>query len=283
MNTAARMESTGQRDMIQCSRVTYGLLVEAGKQAWLKPRSDAVKAKGKGTMRTFWLHLNTRSRASSLNSGEDAGSTGKLMRNDSMNNLDMHEPANVARRARADARLAARKQARLVDWMCDLFHDHIRQIMATRKRQPSKPANAKYVPRENTTALDEVAEVIFLPQFDEHAEDQKSKKDVDVGPVVMGQLHKYISIIASHYHDNPFHNFEHACHVTMATNKFLKRIVAPDIAAGDNEMASKLHNYTHGINNDPLTQLAIVFSALIHDGEYCSFPKGFSSLFLTPK
>ena len=52
----------------------------------------------------------------------------------------------------------------------------------------------------------------------------------------------------------------------MATNKFLKRIVTPDIAGADGEMASKLHNYTHGINSDPLTLLAIVFSALIHDG-----------------
>ena len=261
------MESTGQRGMIQCSRVTYGLLVEAGKQAWLKPRADAVKAKGKGTMRTFWLQLNTRSRASSFNSGEDTGSTGRLMRCDSVNNLEMNEPSSVLSKAKTEARLAARKQSRLVDWMCDLFHDHIQQILATRKRQPSKPANAKFIPRENTTALDEVAEVIFLPQFDEHAEDLKGKKDVEVGPVVMGQLHKYISTIASHYHDNPFHNFEHACHVTMATNKFLKRIVAPDIAAGDNEMASRVHNYTHGINNDPLTLLAIVFSALIHDGK----------------
>ena len=207
------MESTGQRGMIQCSHVTYGLLVEAGKQAWLKPRADAVKAKGKGTMRTFWLHLNTRtSRNSSLTSGDDAASAGRLIRDDSSNNvLDLNDASSfaaISSRARSDARLASRKQARLVDWMCELFHEHIRQLMANRKRQPSKPANAKYYPKENTTALDEVAEVIFLPQFDEHAsEDFMDKMDVDVGPVVMGQLHKYISIIASQYLDNPFHNF----------------------------------------------------------------------------
>ena len=63
---------------------------------------------------------------------------------------------------------------------------------------------------------------------------------------------------------------EHACHVTMATNKLLMRIVTPEI--GDDEhgddIASKLHAYTHGINSDPLTLMAIVFSALIHDGKY---------------
>jgi len=64
---------------------------------------------------------------------------------------------------------------------------------------------------------------------------------------------------------------EHACHVTMATNKFLKRIVAPDIAFEKEQIgdiASQLHNYTHGINSDPLTLLAIVFSALIHDADH---------------
>ena len=53
----------------------------------------------------------------------------------------------------------------------------------------------------------------------------------------------------------------------MAVNKFLKRIVAPDIGVGDaqGDMASEVHNYTHGINSDPITMLAIVFSALVHD------------------
>ena len=64
-------------------------------------------------------------------------------------------------------------------------------------------------------------------------------------------------------------SIEHACHVTMATNKFLKRIVSPDIAVGEgNNIGSQLYNYTLGINSDPLTILAIVISALIHDGKF---------------
>jgi len=59
--------------------------------------------------------------------------------------------------------------------------------------------------------------------------------------------------------------------VTMSTDKFMKRIVAPDIAfekAKSTEIASELHSYTHGINSDPLSLLAIVFSALIHDVDH---------------
>jgi len=67
----------------------------------------------------------------------------------------------------------------------------------------------------------------------------------------------------------------------MSVNKFLKRIVSPDIEfQGMDDMnyndqdkiarqiASHLHHYTHGINSDPITLFAIVFSALIHDVDH---------------
>ena len=53
----------------------------------------------------------------------------------------------------------------------------------------------------------------------------------------------------------------------MATNKFLKRIVTPDIAAIDvqegtdaKHVAAALHDYTHGIHGDPITLFGLVFS-----------------------
>ena len=58
----------------------------------------------------------------------------------------------------------------------------------------------------------------------------------------------------------------------MCVSKLLKRIVSPDMS--DNELAkmkdnkklaSHLHTYTHGINSDPVTMFAILFSAIIHD------------------
>jgi hypothetical protein len=63
---------------------------------------------------------------------------------------------------------------------------------------------------------------------------------------------------------------EHACHVTMAVDKFMKRIVNPniDVDGDDGNVASHLCDYTHGINSDPLTLFAIIFSALIHDVDH---------------
>lgn len=58
----------------------------------------------------------------------------------------------------------------------------------------------------------------------------------------------------------------------MNVNKLLKRIVSPDLSDDElvkmkdsKKLASRLHTYTHGINSDPITMFAILFSAIIHD------------------
>jgi hypothetical protein len=70
------------------------------------------------------------------------------------------------------------------------------------------------------------------------------------------------------YRDNPFHNYQHACHVQMSMVKLLQRVVSPtEIEYDDNHesVASEAHKYTYGITSDPLTQFAVVICALIHD------------------
>jgi class 3 adenylate cyclase len=63
VNTASRMESTGEKNRIQVSSTTAELLREAGKGHWLLPRDDLVEAKGKGPMQTFWLQCVRRGRS----------------------------------------------------------------------------------------------------------------------------------------------------------------------------------------------------------------------------
>jgi hypothetical protein len=75
--------------------------------------------------------------------------------------------------------------------------------------------------------------------------------------------------------DNPFHNFEHASHVVLSVVKMLGRIVSPkDICKQEDaaELLSALHDYSYGINSDPLTQFSCVFAALIHDLDHQGVP-----------
>jgi hypothetical protein len=70
------MESTGAKNKIQISSITADLLVAGGKEQWIEPRKDAVKAKGKGLMKTFFLTFGERSKLEGdLRSNDGTNST----------------------------------------------------------------------------------------------------------------------------------------------------------------------------------------------------------------
>ena len=55
VNTASRMESTGEPNRIQLSQATAESLIAMGKEGWIRKRQDLVEAKGKGSVQTYWL------------------------------------------------------------------------------------------------------------------------------------------------------------------------------------------------------------------------------------
>mmetsp|Transcript_28086 Transcript_28086/g.51174 ORF Transcript_28086/g.51174 Transcript_28086/m.51174 type:complete len:459 (+) Transcript_28086:297-1673(+) len=79
-------------------------------------------------------------------------------------------------------------------------------------------------------------------------------------------LHEYVTTIASMYRDIPFHNFDHASHVTMSANKLLNRICTP--YEDEDDTAAR----TFGISADPLAQFVAVFSSLVHDVDHRGVP-----------
>jgi hypothetical protein len=247
-----KSNSTGASNKIQISHATAQLIIAADKGHWVKRREDAVEAKGKGWLETYWLVPKPK-KGASVASGHSRSS-------DDPTASDLDESLDEN----------AKKHDRLVDWTCELLLAHINKIVARRQALglPQKPAPVVYTPPEGKTCLDEVTDVIVLPKFDAKAAALGEEHIVDIDSTVSEQLREYVAIIAAAYRDNPFHNFEHACHVTMSVDKFVKRIVSPDLDVNNKYFDSDLHTYTHGINSDPLTLLAIVFSALIHDVDH---------------
>lgn len=276
VNTAARMESTGIRNQIHVSEETARLLTEAGKTYWLTPRKERVQAKGKGELTTFWLfdkHRRIGSVATStvVSSDWSVGSLGSTKVDPSKNEGDQTLAISDGRR-------------RLIDWNVDLFAGLIRKVVARREAQKvvsNEDENVVKIGDEisfdtanNETVLDEVVEIITLPSFDPKLVAlQEDPNSIQLGELVMEQLRYYIFTVSNNYKENPFHNFEHASHVTMSVAKLLSRIVAPDLeitfSGGD---ASTLHDHTYGITSDPLTQFACIFAALIHDVDHQGVP-----------
>ena len=128
------------------------------------------------------------------------------------------------------------------------------------------------------TVMDEVKEIIQLPRFDNEVAKQKEKLDlsaIKLDKAVTDQLRSYVTMLAGLYHENvPFHNFEHASHVTMSVVKLMSRIVAPKSTDGDvdGDADKDLHDHTYGIASDPLTQFSVVLSALMHDVDHVGVP-----------
>jgi class 3 adenylate cyclase len=264
VNTAARMESTGIKGRIQVSSATAEALKKDKKGSWLTPRSDNVVAKGKGVMNTYWLALKKTEQ--SLTSNEDSA-----------------EPDNKVPRGSSRAASAMdQKDARIVKWVCDILVKQIKKVVVVHQRCPF-PAhsnrNVTFQGQDGKICLDEVQQAIRTPDFNtEVAEATLDHYLVEIPEAITNDIRDYVAMIAVSYRSNKFHNFEHACHVTMSVTKLLGRVVSPDITSlqgesvadqrARNQMAAQIHDFTHGLTSDPLASLALVFSGLIHDVDH---------------
>jgi class 3 adenylate cyclase len=281
VNLASRMENTGKKGNIQISPTTADLLEEAGKSAWLTPREDLITAKGKGRIQTYWVAAQSNKRANVMLEGDKTDKANQVASEvptdgDNTNGNDL--TVGVATRFLENQSLSQnRKLQRLVDWQTEILARLLRSIVGQRgKKDVAKFINdpsAVLAKRQGDCVLDEVAEVVKLPDFDEKRNrNQISPHTVELSPAVMTQLRDYVLIICSKYKNNPFHNFEHASHVTMSSSKLLSRIVVPENVnyQRDNkkDIASDLHDFTYGITSDPLTQFAAIFCSLIHDVDH---------------
>lgn len=210
VNTASRMESTGVRNQIHISEETARLLTEAGKSNWLTPRSDKIKAKGKGELSTYWLFDKdkTASRrgstcASTIASDATFGTSGSTM---------LPNPNTVVKTL-----VMNDKRGRLIDWNVDLFAGMIRKIVARREAQnlihKSNKTNQRFVQIGDEISiasancqgmvLDEVVEIIELPAFDpKFVALQEDPHSINLGAEVMEELRNYIYTISNKYKRN---------------------------------------------------------------------------------
>jgi 3'5'-cyclic nucleotide phosphodiesterase len=191
---------------------------------WLTPRSEQVNCKGKGLMSTFWVEPS----ASSIPDNEmdsqpirEPPLVSKVVSRTEMNDSD-----EIAKKLEA-APPTSPATERLVDWTMGLFLALLEKMLVLRS------TNA------NSSAPDHTVD--------------SSDADV-ISSVAKEQLREYVTCIAKLHRSCEFHNFEHACHVAMATNNLLSAIA-------DNDQTSMV-SWQGAM--DPITELALLFAALVH-------------------
>lgn len=198
VNTAARMESTGMKGRIHVSESTAQILKSAGKEAWLTKREDAVVAKGKGVLTTYWLAIKTGIRTSSSAASADefvdrVEEPGKSMTIDDSNRISL-------------------KQTRLIDWITDILTENIKKIVIIHQRCGKGAMvndDLRYESPEGMICLDEVQGAISMPKFDAKVADAAlDSRTIEIPYDILEALREYVGMIAGAYRDNPFHNFE---------------------------------------------------------------------------
>jgi hypothetical protein len=242
----------------------------------VKPRETTVSAKGKGEMQTYWLTL-----------GSSTGST--TSSNSPIAEVDGKEAVGPQHATQAflssnDSQMLSKCDPytqRLVLWNVENLLVPLKKIIATRALKSSLSDYVSWNSlkiKEGATLLEEVKAVIPLPQQPASNDASQDVDAVVIEDKVTKQLIDYVSTIASIYNKNPFHSFDHASHVTQSVTKLLSRVVTPDnIDYQEMRYTRKsepeaMHNFTYGITSDPLTQFAVVLSALVHDMDHPGVP-----------
>ncbi len=159
------------------------LLKEAGRECWLQPRPDEVKVKGKGLMKTFFLNAGRSS--TTANEEEESGDT---------------SPTSSEAFTLTDN--DATKQERLVEWHVATLGNLLKKIVARNqrkgKRMSKAPTQTSLLGR--TFALEEVTEVISLPDFDPNfTSDSVDPNTILLDKDVTDQLRQLVAKIGSLY------------------------------------------------------------------------------------
>jgi hypothetical protein len=212
VNTASRMESTGQRNRIQVSQSTAQLLIAADKENWIQPRDDVVHAKGKGAIQTYWVLTRRQSPSvegqsehrpkfvqvtlSTQESTTDVDSVGSENGSEWGDDEELSKTTtavdlpNVSLKGQYD---------RLIDWQVDIMLKLLKQIVAVRDYSTLPLLSPKVVARD-CIVLEEVSESIELPKFDPKAAKLRARPSlVEVPEQVVTELREYVRMVMDRY------------------------------------------------------------------------------------
>ncbi|MGK3741445.1 MAG: hypothetical protein ACI90V_008298 [Bacillariaceae sp.] len=313
VNTASRMESTGQVNKIQVSSETAKLLIDAGHGKSVIERENLVTVKGKGEMQTYWIRSSSSSsglrrrkqkpRRTSLERKLEAGAVANSMHTSSFDNENdtnsigttlsvdssiMSPPKRMQSWTPSDTARNP-KEHRLIEWIVETLMKSLKKIAVDRRGTETIRNNSFPLADFDSDglAIEEIKEVIPIRQGVALSLSSPAVADVESSPegnhytqftaevshAVEDQLRDYVTVISLLYHDNAFHNFEHAAHVLMSVSKLMSRMLENktkiDESINDDGMAihkeeeeEEEEDHTYGVTSDPMIEFACLVSVI---------------------
>jgi hypothetical protein len=225
VNTASRMESTGMRNRIQCSQATADQLLVHGKERWFVARKELVEAKGKGLLQTYWIYLKDDFASVAPKARSSQSETSSELIFGAMTHYEAtgrHDDAVSTLAGGSDA-----KNKRQTAWIAEVIASSLKQLVVSRSKRkvPKSETDAiraleESIGFDGRTILEETPPFVPLPDLSQNHV-RRDIGSMDLDPVVVEQLYKYVASICSLYKENPFHNFDHCAHVTMSVRKYV--------------------------------------------------------------
>jgi hypothetical protein len=242
------MESTSSKMKIQCSELTYRLLLDAPSRSFtLEQRVDngvaGIEVKGKGHQTTYWIK-DAQLRSSSVTASKFV---------DSYPTTDIESPENVYGRGTAtnldQTEVSGGSNSSGLSSSSAIFHSAVTQpwSMIGQADSPTVPTLQAMDNADTDDIVECVASV--LEYHLTKCVNVREKSTVDA--FVRAKIRNFVAEIATTYGDVGFHNFQHAGHVVLSMNKLVHAL--------QNDPQGSL------ANADPVIGFSLVFSALIHD------------------
>lgn len=228
MNTAARIEATGEKDRIHLSQQTAAHLINAGKGDWVKERETLVTAKGKGELQTYWLTLSEKKSDTGESLGvsalTDCEKSSPAALSFITSETSMNRPSDEAVERQGTSSIPSQLKGdqlrRLIDFNTQVLERFLQKMVAMRQDQALYCPSGKqekevqlFPSGISGSVFDEVQESISLPT--EPAKYLQNPDNVILSPLVKSQLRAFVTTIASMYRDVPFHCFDHARYVLV--------------------------------------------------------------------
>ncbi len=217
VSIATRMEAMGKPDRIHLSEKTADLLLEAGKKKWVQARKEKILVKGVGEIQTYFITQRKSLEASTIHNqkSDKSGETASYCSDLSAGSGDLWDEDDE----NALLQSVTVKGQRLVDWQVESLSGLLKKVVAYRNQgRKKKPEKFSLLLEKGETVLDEVQEIIELPEFDTKKSiiSSDALKAIELSNAVKEQLREFVEEVARMYHKNPFHNFEHAVSLSHA-------------------------------------------------------------------
>lgn len=212
------MESTGSTGRIHLSQETAEILMASKKGNWVTKREERVMAKGKGSLQTYWLKIQS----GSVGTGSIVTGTSSVdnddpdFRHGATDSFNQSKGSNMNAgdfvKGSAMGQLGE-KDRRLVSWNVEILKVVLQQIIAHRQslggsKQQGRRESKMLKEGCGNNVLDEVKDVLSLPQFDAKSfQNHVDPRSIKIPDKVLSQLKDWVARIALSYQNNPFHSF----------------------------------------------------------------------------